>query len=444
MNGSNPADALQKACAPIKWDRTLSIVLGCVCLLLSLLASVGNLASLVYVKLNWNVGPKRKANYTHQMTMIMVINIAFTDLLNGLFSASFNAANLFKEEYSMPEPQAMMYLCNFSGGIHYLTTRASLLLMMCLSVFRFIAIKKPTYFSNSNCIKVLWGVIGMVWATTLAITFLPYYLNTRYIYFPDVAHCTFHFWQLKDGLTDICQFLKSGAKTLSKMIFFLLYILPIHGPGFGMIFFTMLILVRLAKLHLKVQKGKGAKRSSEESLHAKAAYSTLQILACFVLTNGPWWIIALVHFFDMFGLVKSDCQEGQYWRCTLGKKYFSLMLFFSMNLLIYLNAAINPFIYYYRLFKRSEKIKKQQYTRGASMASGLARAGSRDLLSKDYTATRGSVSPPHENGEHVKTPLMKREEKVKSNGHNGMTLQVKPAVPVGGVTHRHLEVYTSC
>ena len=42
----------------IKWDRTLSIVLGCICLLLSLLASAGNLASLVYVKLNWNVGPK--------------------------------------------------------------------------------------------------------------------------------------------------------------------------------------------------------------------------------------------------------------------------------------------------------------------------------------------------------------------------------------------------
>ena len=37
--------------------------------------------------------------------MIMVINIAFTDLLNGLFSASFNAANLFKEDYPMPEPQ---------------------------------------------------------------------------------------------------------------------------------------------------------------------------------------------------------------------------------------------------------------------------------------------------------------------------------------------------
>ena len=50
--------------------------------------------------------------------------------------------------------QAMMVLCNFSGGIHYLTTRASIFLMMCLSVFRFIAIKKPTYFSNSNCIKV--------------------------------------------------------------------------------------------------------------------------------------------------------------------------------------------------------------------------------------------------------------------------------------------------
>lgn len=145
----------------------------------------------------------------------------------------------------------------------------------------------------------------------------------------------------------------------------------------------------------------------------------------------------------MFGLVKSDCPEGQYWRCTLGKKYFSLMLFFSMNLLIYLNAAINPFIYYYRLFKRSEKIKKQHYTRGASMASGLARAGSRDLLSKDHTATRGSVSPPHDNGdgEHVKTPLVKRE---KSNGHNGMTLQVKPAVPLSGVKHSHLEVYTSC
>ena len=53
--------------------------------------------------------PQRKANYTHQMTMIMVINIAFTDLLNGLFSASFNAANLFKEEYPMPEPQVSNY-----------------------------------------------------------------------------------------------------------------------------------------------------------------------------------------------------------------------------------------------------------------------------------------------------------------------------------------------
>ncbi|KAL5252270.1 hypothetical protein ACHWQZ_G015145 [Mnemiopsis leidyi] len=438
LNSSDAGNVLQKACAPIKWDRTLSIVMGCICLLLSILASAGNLASLVYVKLNWNVGPKRKANYTHQMTMIMVINIAFTDLLNGLFSASFNAANLFREDYQMPEPQAMMYLCNFSGAIHYLTTRASLLLMMCLSVFRFIAIKKPTYFSSSKCIMVLWIVVGAVWVITLSITFLPSYFGTRYIYFPDVAHCTFHFWQLKDGLTDICQFLQAGAKTLSKLIFFLLYILPIHGPGFTMIFFTLLILTRLAKLHIKVQKGKGVKRSSEESLHAKAAYSTLQILACFVITNGPWWIIALVHFFDMFGLVNYEmCPYRQYWRCTLGNKYFSLMLFLSMYLMIYLNAAINPFIYYYRLFKRSEKIKKQHYSRGNSMANGLVR-GSRDLLSREYT-NRGSNSPSNDQ-EHPKTPLVKRVEKNKSNG----VKDKHSTLLIGGEKCRMLEVQTSC
>lgn len=41
------------------------------------------------------------------MTMIMVVNIALTDLLNGMFSASFNAANLFKHSYPMPEPQVI-------------------------------------------------------------------------------------------------------------------------------------------------------------------------------------------------------------------------------------------------------------------------------------------------------------------------------------------------
>ena len=42
----------------IEWDRTMDMVLGCVCLILSLLATLGNLASLIYVKINWNVGNK--------------------------------------------------------------------------------------------------------------------------------------------------------------------------------------------------------------------------------------------------------------------------------------------------------------------------------------------------------------------------------------------------
>ena len=46
---------------------------------------------------------QRKTNHTHQMTMIMVMNIALTDLLNGLFSASFNAVNLFRDDYPDPE-----------------------------------------------------------------------------------------------------------------------------------------------------------------------------------------------------------------------------------------------------------------------------------------------------------------------------------------------------
>eukprot|EP00116_Pleurobrachia_bachei_P012187 sb/3472449/ len=67
----------------------------------------------------------------------------------------------------------------------------------------------------------------------------------------------FHWWQLKDGLQDMCQFLRQGARVFPTSAFFALFILPIHGPGFAMIFFTLLILARLGKLHHKMKHGKG-------------------------------------------------------------------------------------------------------------------------------------------------------------------------------------------
>ena len=151
-------------CFQVEYDRPLQMVFGIACLLLSFLASIGNLASLIYVKLNWNVNnkviqqtctnkticnpyitprsqrpigymefpkwpnenpstppprnvritptkwplyitlPQKRPNYTHQMTMVLVTNIALTDLLNGMFSASFNAANFFRQLYPDPEP----------------------------------------------------------------------------------------------------------------------------------------------------------------------------------------------------------------------------------------------------------------------------------------------------------------------------------------------------
>ena len=85
--------------------------------------------------------------------------IPVEELLKLLFNVQnldmFYIHNVKILNLTLTSPKEMMYLCNFSGAIHYLTTRASLLLMMCLSVFRFIAIKKPTYFSSSKCIMVL-------------------------------------------------------------------------------------------------------------------------------------------------------------------------------------------------------------------------------------------------------------------------------------------------
>lgn len=235
--------------------------------------------------------------------VIYMMNLAFADLLFGLL-LPFRIAY----HYNGSDWIYGGAMCRVVTAAFYCNMYCSVLLMMCISLDRFLAVVYPMDSLIWRSPQTAAVVCGGMWVLSLA-GVTPLLLSRQDIHLPDLGITTCH-----------------DVQDVSKLRAYYLYFFPIYSSIF---FFIPLVIT--AVCYVRIVQALAAANVENRSRKTRAVVMAVAVLVVFVVCFTPTNIILLVHYVKL----SHHHADGSY------QAYLLSMCVGSIS------CCLDPLIYYF-------------------------------------------------------------------------------------------------
>ena len=255
--------------------------------------------------------------------------IAGVDITTSIFGAiPFSLPRLFPD---FPGAFSVTVLCNLCGALLNISERYSVFLIAILSVTRAIALRYPLFYIKSGRVLVAM-VIYFIFQACLAC--LPLFHGKFYFYDDVYTVCT---WFL-DDILDI-----NDQYHLYQLTYHFLLFIPFFLPSIFVVSSCVVCVVSL--------KNQRVVADANDS-KAKASMTIVMFTLTYIILHVPLWIFLVMFLVTEHGQVSVD----------FGEKVPLYLFIFSSKVSVFINAAMNPFLYLGRVssMKKSfgDEVKK--------------------------------------------------------------------------------------
>ena len=278
---------------------------------------------------------KKTGNSVQQVQSILIMNLALSDLLMGIYLFIIVSADAHFGKYFPAEVKRWResFLCNLAGVLSMLSSEASIFFVTLISIDRLIGIKYP--FSSrrlrfcSTCIitSILWVVAAMVSIIPVIVTSLSSFKNTQLyslsqvcVALPFAKQATYE--PLKNGIPDhdtVIWMKQDGSKP--SFLYSLAIFVAVNGICCIIItvcYVTIFVTVKT----VAVRSGRNQDMKEQIRLATKMAAIVMTDLAC-------WLPIIILSILAQTGVFTAPA--------------FTYAL--TITILFPINSAVNPFLY---------------------------------------------------------------------------------------------------
>eukprot|EP00116_Pleurobrachia_bachei_P009626 sb/3469888/ len=205
---------------------------------------------------------------------------------------------------------------------------------------------------------------------------------------------------------------KMGPITLAIAVT-IVYVTPFLLPGFVVITSSLvtvgaLLWARHRKMIATTKRQYSAVSDTSKSISRKqlsAAITTLMIVTVFIGCYGMWWWNSLMYLLWKAGLFPTTAgDDGFIFTETYGETGYVYVATMGGLLLIYLNSALNPIIYYCRIFSKNSSDYK------TSSSGPKGHQSSSSIEYRHSVASVGVRVSSNTEGEKMLDTLMERDE----------------------------------
>ncbi|KAL5251834.1 hypothetical protein ACHWQZ_G014850 [Mnemiopsis leidyi] len=370
--------------------QSIDVVFGILCVLFAVVGVVGNSAAVHYIRRS------RKKN----STLTIFLHVAVTDLITSVFSTPLSAV-IYLNSHRVPcmDPALWTAICNITGVLHSGMARASVFIVTVLSVSRFVAVYKPMSTRQLLSKTRIKGMLISAWSLAAFLAFFPFFFGKIYEYKVFIPTCYYEEKLL----------IRNSTVLQTGLIYAATSLIPFLVPGIVTTTCTLAVLLSLRKNARLPTRSDNAwcsssfnaeltRKQDQIRTRQSAAVTTGIILGMFTFCYLPWWINSALFFLNIVEVIPEDTFTS-----TFGVKGWSYMLSVKVLIMVYLNSAANPVIYYTRVFTRG--IVRRQYKKRVS-----------ELFTKDNPSNIFSLNNRGVPRSNVSVSVFKQDIRERSSG----------------------------
>jgi len=182
----------------------------------------------------------------------------------------------------------------------------------------------------------------------------------------------------------------SMSPIVTGLLVTVVYVSPFLLPGAIVIVCSVIIITALliARQQKKILTRKKIVESKElqdgiTKKQLSAAITTLLIVVVFVFCYGMWWANSIMYLMWKSGMISTDGEF--FFTATYGKTGYVYVATLGGLIMIYLNSALNPIIYYCRIFSKTAK----DYKTSSSGQKGPQSSSSFELSNRNSFVSVG-------------------------------------------------------
>ncbi|KAL5255027.1 hypothetical protein ACHWQZ_G014463 [Mnemiopsis leidyi] len=333
---------------------SVDILLALVCIVLTLVSTCGNAVSIRAI-INLKSSRFADKNNLGSITLVIFLNLAVCDFLQTLLSAPFTALMLFSGRVPGISPRTELVLCNVAGVSYFIMSRASISIVAILSLVRCYVILRPMNHHNVVNWRNVYIALTVVWLTAIFLSLIPFMAGGTYKYWRIYPMCE---WDKLEVM-----FPWTTTVTLGLVVL-LVYVTPFLLPGFVVVFSSLTTVAALlyARQRKKIvtrkkdydcvitDKGQGSISRKQLS----ASITTLVVVFTFTICYGLWWFNSITYLMWKAGIFATK-ENSMIFTAMYGETGYVYIATMGGVLMIYLNSALNPIIYYCRIFSKNSQ-----------------------------------------------------------------------------------------
>ncbi|KAL5269889.1 hypothetical protein ACHWQZ_G003380 [Mnemiopsis leidyi] len=306
------------------------LVFGLSYLIVALMACLGNLYGIRKIYEMMKHAKRKDKSAFRRTNLYLLLHMSSSDMLTGGLATPFTALTLLFQAFGDDSSDHFWLhtvLCNISGFVQCTMSRVTIIFAMGLVILRAMAIYLPKLISEDRFLKGSRYVVYLTWLICLLMSSIPFFKGVHYKY---NRNYEMGWW----NLDEVFQF-KQGV----FVGYLVVDTIPFAVPGVVVFVGTAVVIV-------------GLRRVQKSSKEKQATLTTLMVAGLFLISYGMWWITSVVTICKLVGWISKTPKA---FHVTLGEH--NLVMMFSHGFLVYLNAALNPILYHFRLFKNIQKRK---------------------------------------------------------------------------------------
>ncbi|XP_063682449.1 formyl peptide receptor-related sequence 1-like isoform X2 [Bolinopsis microptera] len=389
---------------------SVDILLALVCIVLTLVSTCGNAVSIRAI-INLKSRFNSDRNNLGSLTLVIFLNLAVCDFLQTLLSAPFTALMLFSGRVQPGiSPTTELILCNVAGVSYFIMSRASISIVAILSLVRCYVILRPMNHHSVVNWRNVYVSLTVVWLTAIFLSLIPFMAGGTYKYWRIYPMCE---WDKLERM-----FPWTNTITLSLAVL-LVYVTPFLLPGFVVIFSSLttvgaLLYARQKKKIVTRKKDydsvitdKGQGSISRKQL--SASITTLVVVLTFAVCYGLWWFNSIVYLMWKAGFFPVE-KDSMIFTVMYGHTGYVYIATMGGVLMIYLNSALNPIIYYCRIFSKNSQDYKTSSS-GPKVNMGHQSSSSIEFSNRNSIVNLCNTIPKRESDtEKILDTLEERDE----------------------------------